>query len=231
MGVMAQTTMHPPQAALLAKLGGQENWARRARRRRLGRGEAVWRAGDPARDFVWIEAGLVKIVRQGVQGAEAIVALFGPGDSIGDTAVLERGAYPADAIVASRAAWLVQLEAAPLMAAAAADLQWAAALRQALLAHTHALRDKIEVMTAGSVPRRLATLLLQLARRFGTMCPPDGAEIPIALSRAELAALVGATVETTIRTISRWQQEGAVTTLRQGFRIRTQRLAEIAAGG
>ncbi|HZT73295.1 MAG TPA: Crp/Fnr family transcriptional regulator [Terriglobales bacterium] len=188
------------------------------RRWRLSRGQAVWRAGDPARDFIAVESGLVKIVRLGPEGVEAIVGLFGPGDSIGDTAVIERGVYPADAIVASRAAALAGIEAAPVLRAAESDARLAAALREALLAHTHALRNKIEVMTAGGVSERVATLLLLLARRFGHPAG-GGVEIPIALSRTELAALVGATVETTIRVLSAWRRQGLVLSLPQGLRL------------
>jgi CRP-like cAMP-binding protein len=47
----------------------------------------------------------------------------------------------------------------------------------------------------------------------------NGVFIPIALSRQEIADLVGTTVETAIRILSRWQKEGIVETEKKGFRI------------
>jgi CRP/FNR family transcriptional regulator len=47
----------------------------------------------------------------------------------------------------------------------------------------------------------------------------DGIFIPLALSRQELADLLGTTLETTIRLMSRWQKENVVMTERDGFLV------------
>ena len=43
--------------------------------------------------------------------------------------------------------------------------------------------------------------------------------VPLPLSRQEIADLVGTTIETAIRVMSRWQKEGVVETDKKGFRI------------
>jgi CRP-like cAMP-binding protein len=53
---------------------------------------------------------------------------------------------------------------------------------------------------------------MELGERFGDEMEDGSTLIPLRLTRAELAALVGTTVETTIRTLSRWSREGLVTT-------------------
>ena len=63
---------------------------------------------------------------------------------------------------------------------------------------------------------RAARLFLTLAERMGTPRGP-GTFIQLPLSRQELADLLGTTLETTIRLMSRWQKEGVVTTERDGF--------------
>lgn len=202
---------------------------RRGAGRTLLRGQALWRSGDAAVQFTWIEAGLAKIVHIGSEGTETIFGLFGPGDCIGDAAVLEQGAYPADAIAASARLTVRQKPAAPILAAAAVDPALAAALREPLLRHTRVLRQTIETFSAGTVPRRLATLLLILGERFGTQRGASGRLVlPLHLSRAELAALVGARIETTIRILSRWQREGRVVTLPGSFVLRLDSLRAIA---
>jgi CRP/FNR family transcriptional regulator len=53
--------------------------------------------------------------------------------------------------------------------------------------------------------------------------------VPVHLSRQEIADLVGTTIETAIRVMSRWQKEGLVETERDGFLIRKiEALREIA---
>jgi len=203
-------------------------WMAEAPARTLLRGQLLWRAGDAALKFSWIESGLAKIVHTGVEGNEAIYGLFGPGDDLGVAAVLEHGHYPADAVAASTRLVVRQNLAAPILAAAATDLALGNAMRDALLSHTRVLRQTIEIFSAGAVPRRLATLLLTLGERFGAQPIRAGRLlVPLRLSRAELAALVGARVETIIRIMSRWQREARVVTLPSGFLMRVESLRSI----
>src|SRR5262245_28312355 len=65
--------------------------ARTAGARVLGRGDLIWRAGEPATRFTLIRRGLAKIVQPGGAAGESIVGLFGPRETIGDPAVLARG--------------------------------------------------------------------------------------------------------------------------------------------
>lgn len=198
----------------------------------LGRGEAVWHAGDAATSFTLICSGLVKIVRPTPDAGEAIVGLFGPRESIGDSAVLERGTYPADAITSSERAEICRVDAAPVLAAMGQRPEVGRSLNHALLEHTRALQEKIRIMSAGSVTRRLATLLLHLADRFGDELGDGTTLIPVDLSRAELASLIGARPETTIRTLSRWRKAGDVVPAAEGFLVPDRaRLEREASGG
>src|SRR5262249_16876848 len=78
------------------------------------------------------------------------------------------------------------------------------------------LTRRIPEVAGSRVETRFAHLFLKLAdkmRRPG----PDGITIPVALSRQDLADLTGTTIETCIRTMSRWHKEGTVRTERDGF--------------
>jgi len=68
------------------------------------------------------------------------------------------------------------------------------------------------------VPARIASLFLSLAERMGHETP-DGTEIPLALSRQEIAGFVGTTVESAIRVMSKWNREGLLTTGHDRFVI------------
>ena len=211
--------------------GPLDELARSCRPRSLDHREKLWRVGDPATHFALIQGGLVEIVRQAADGSEFIVALFGPRESVGDAAVLGRDRYPAEAVVASDRADLIFVDAGPVLAALPTQPEVSRALIRTLLSHTRALQEKIAVMSAGSVPKRLALLFLLLADRFGDDLADGTVGIPVVLSRTELARLVGATVETTIRTISRWQKAGWISTDGDGFVLReAERLRDVTRG-
>lgn len=197
-----------------------EPLARSAFRRRFARGAALWRVGQKATMFTIITRGLVQIVRRAADGSDTIVAIFGPRESIGDTAALEQGPYPADAIALTREVEILTIPAPAVLEAVRSRPEVAAAVNASLIDHTRALQDKIRIMTAGAVPKRLATLLLHLIDRFGDEMNDGSVVVPVALSRSELARIIGATVETTIRAMSRWGKQGIVQTTPSGFVVR-----------
>ncbi len=210
---------HVHRARIFAKL--DESLLQRLERGAIygsyARDERIFAAGTDATCFTIVLHGLVKIVRPARDGEESIIGIFGPGESIGEASVLEHGTYPADAIVASDSAEVLRVDAMPVLALLDTDPRVAVAMTHAVLEHSRSLREKISIMIAGAVPRRLATLLLYLAERFGDELEDGSVIIPLPLRRTELARLIGATVETTIRVIRKWERDGMVTTNRTGF--------------
>lgn len=187
-------------------------------RRTLRSGENVWWMGDPAVHVTIVERGLVKIARPGAHGTASIIGLFGPREPIGLPAAMEGTTYPADSVVISATAQIVQVSAAVVRQEASADREIASALQNAFLAHTRILLAKIEVTSAGSVEQRLATLLLRLGDRFGEAGKQaERIAVPVALTRATLAGIVNARVETVIRTLSVWRASNIWQSTDDGF--------------
>lgn len=80
------------------------------------------------------------------------------------------------------------------------------------------LTNRLAERTGGRVETRFARLFLEMSDDMG--CPQGGGVfIPMALSRQDLADLLGTTVETSIRIMSRWGKQGIVQTEREGFLI------------
>ena len=105
-----------------------------------------------------------------------------------------------------------------------------AAMTRALLDHCALLHAKIDVLVAGTVPRRIAAFMLDLAERFGDEGLDGTTFVPLALSRAKYATYVAARVETVIRACSAWQKDGLLSTAKDGFTIRSlDELRSIAA--
>ncbi|MBL8742920.1 MAG: Crp/Fnr family transcriptional regulator [Myxococcales bacterium] len=93
-------------------------------------------------------------------------------------------------------------------------------MSEVLRQHNAVLREKVDVLTAGEVPQRLATLFLVLLERFGDEGDQGELQLPVVLSRRVLARLVNARVETVIRVLSKWDKESFVETSDQGFIVR-----------
>jgi CRP/FNR family transcriptional regulator len=208
-----------------------DRMAAAASTRTLGRGELLWRAGDPAKALTVIKSGLVKVVRPAARGRASICGIFGPPDTIGDLAVLRGIAYPADAVVATESATVISVPGALVNDPSSQTTSLAMSMACSMQTKLAALHDKVEVLSAGSVEARLATLLLKLYDRFGDDFDDGSHSIPVALSRRELAELVATSFETAIRVMTRWEREGVVNTTPSGFTVHRLEALRAAAGG
>jgi CRP-like cAMP-binding protein len=182
-------------------------------------GAYLWHAGDEASHFTIIQTGLVEVRRSTPSGESTLMGLFGPRESVGDFAVMDIGKYPADAIAISETLDVLRVRASPVMEIMRNQPRVANAVSRSLVEHVKVLRAKIDVMTAGPVEKRLAVLMQHLIERFGDEGEDRQIHVPVALSRVQLARVVGARAETVIRTMSRWQKEGWLVTTPEGFHL------------
>lgn len=182
-------------------------------------GEYLWRAGDEPTHFTLIQSGLVEVRRAIPSGETTMMGLFGPRETVGDFAVLERSKFPADAVAISESLDVLRVRALPVLTALREQPRVASAVNRSLVGHAKVLRAKIDVMSAGTVDKRLAVLMQHLLDRFGDESEDGKLHMPVVLSRVQLARLVGARVETVIRAVSSWQKEGWLETTSEGFRF------------
>lgn len=222
----ASTTPVLPALRASRLFGGLEetllaDFSRATHRARFARGDYLWHAGEAPTALTVITSGLVKVCQPVREGQSTIVGLFGPRESLGDMAVISGNAYPADALAISDAVEVLRIEKRAVLEAMQRHPAVGMALNRSLVEHSTALRGKIHILASGSVERRLVALLTHLASRFGDELDDGVTGIPVVLSRTELACLVGTTVETTIRVMSRWQKAGLVDTTPDGFRVRS----------
>lgn len=180
------------------------------------KGARIFEEGEPALFIHFLFVGRVKIVKAAPE-RDLILEILGPGEPVGAVAVFERRAFPASAIALEPCGVLSipereffgLLEKRPEI-----TRRLLAGLTLRLMALNRRLAD-----TTGSVEYRAARLFSTLGERVGQK-HSDGLFIPIHLSRQEIADLVGTTIETAIRVMSRWEKEGLVHTDRKGFLIR-----------
>jgi CRP/FNR family transcriptional regulator len=185
--------------------------------RQFEKGETLFNEGD-ASDFLYtVLAGRVKVFKMTARGSDVILEIFGAGDSVGAVAVYEARPYPASAmaleptscLLVPRQAFFAMLDTHPTF------------VRGLLVGLTHRLvelTNRLTELTGGRIEGRLARLFVKLADDMGQR-RPDGIFIPMQLSRQELADMIGTTIETSIRIMSRWGKDQIVRTEKDGFLV------------
>jgi CRP-like cAMP-binding protein len=185
--------------------------------RDFDKGAMLFREGDGSEFLYTVITGRVKVFKTTAPGTDVILELFGPGDPVGAVAVYESRPYPASAVALEpttclllpRQAFFSPLEASPTL------------VRGLLVGLTHRLIDltnRLTELSGGRVESRLARFFLKLSGDLGQK-RPDGTFIPLPLSRQELADVIGTTIETSIRIMSRWGKQDIVRTEKDGFLV------------
>src|SRR5262245_47387149 len=181
------------------------------------KGDVLFQEGDAPDHLYTVVSGRVKVFKTTARGTDVILEIFGPGDPVGAVAVYESRAYPATAValeptmclLIARQEFFALLDTRPTL------------VRGLLVGLTHRLVElttRLTELSGGRVEARLARFLLKLANDMGQR-RADGIFIPLALSRQELADMIGTTIETSIRVMSRWGKEDVVRTEKDGFLV------------
>lgn len=186
-----------------------------ARVRSFGRGEEVFREGDPGDAFLLIIDGRVKVFKSTSSGKQIILEIFGAGNPLGAVAVYEGAPFPASA-VALEDTTLLRVEARDFFRLLEQHPALVRGLLSGLTIRIAELTRRLTELTGGRVETRFARLFLKLADQMGRD-ERGGVFIPLPLARQELADLTGTTIETCIRIMSRWEKENVLHTDKDGF--------------
>ncbi|MCP4417873.1 MAG: Crp/Fnr family transcriptional regulator [Chloroflexi bacterium] len=164
--------------------------------RHFGRGDIIFREGDPGQVLYLVLSGHVRIYVNGLDGSETSVILFGrPGDIFGELAVID--GLP-------RSATAVSLDKTTLYTISRESF------RQHMLRYpqlalnfmkelTHRVRyntRQMDSLATLPVSQRLARKLLELAQDYGRI-ETDSVIIDMTMTQTNLASLIGATREST----------------------------------
>jgi CRP-like cAMP-binding protein len=196
--------------------------------RRFGARDPIFGPGDPGGQIYFLLEGIVRLYKIYGHYREATVALLTEGDVFGELVGLERRTRQhefAEAIVASRVA---VVRKATLIEAVRYSPEFALRLLDSLSDRLGRSDETIENLLDREVSTRLATLLSQLADRFGE---PDGsgAVLTVRLTHQDLANMVASTREAVSKVMSEFRREGLIEV--RGRRISVSpRLAEVKPG-
>ena len=176
---------------------------------RVDRDQVIFLEGDAGEYVYVVLEGRVKIVKQAPSGKEMILEVFAPAEVFGGaTLLLPR--HPATAVSMEpgvvlrlpRADYQALLKRFPPMAFQIIEL-----LRNRLGEAHQVIRG----LAAERVETRAARLLFKLADKTG-VAADGGTRLGLHLTRQDIADMLGCTLETAIRVLSRWQKEGLIKT-------------------
>jgi len=169
----------------------------------------IFTEGDAPEWFYIVSTGKVKVTKISHDGKEIILEVISPYDIFGGVAVLRNFPYPANA-VAMEDSEILKISRKNLMRLVDRfpNLMFCIALQ--LGDRMKSSFDSLKNIALERVEARIAALLLKLGNKVGVETK-EGLVIDMRLTKQDVADMVGTTVETSIRTFSRFKKEGLVT--------------------
>ncbi len=172
------------------------------------KGQNIFYEGTRPTGMYCMNGGKVKVYKNNVQGKEYIIYIAKPGDFLGYRALLSEEQYQATATVLEDAkicfipkeSFFEVLQKNPVF------------MKKVVKAVCHEMgimEEKLAELAHKSVRERLAANLLMLKESYG-MEGEGSVLIDLALSREDLASIVGTATETVIRLLSEFKSDGLI---------------------
>lgn len=210
--------MHPG-AGFLGQLDPTDREAitSRSRLRRFQAGSTLMHEGRIGTEVMVLVSGRVKITYLTRDGRELILDFRGPGDLLGEMAVMDGN---------PRSSTVEAIEDVEALAMAAADFKTLVASRptvanQLLQDVIRRFRDsdrKLVEFGASHTIGRVAARLIELVERFGSVTT-TGQVIDLPITQDELAGWTGASREAVAKALHSLRELGLITTERRRFTV------------
>ncbi len=186
--------------------------------RRVETGESFFFQEDPAEAVYLIELGQVKLLQVTADGQQVILNLASPGDFFGLIGFVAGSRYPvtAEAVSDCQARYW---DRTALTRLSTSYPQIALNAMRQMAIRVSEFQGQIRTLATERVERRLARVLLRLARQVGKKVD-EGVLIDLSVSRQDLAEMSGTTLYTVSRILSQWERQGLVNAGRERVTIR-----------
>lgn len=181
-------------------------------------GEYFFFQGDPALRTYFVLEGKVKLAQLTTDGQQVLMEYIGPGRVFAIIAAIPNAKYPVSSQAAGEATALFwQRETLNTLTESYPVLS--GNLLRVMATQIGEFQNRIRELSTQRVERRIARVLLRLARQTGRKLP-DGVLIDLEISRQDLAEMTGTTLYTVSRTLSHWETNGLIESRRGHVVIR-----------
>lgn len=195
---------------------------------RYKKGQTLFFEGTRPIGIFCIHAGHVKVTKSSSSGKEQIIYLANPGDIIGYQALLSEEEYSTSATVLDESV-ICFIPKEDFLDILMRDNQLTKKLMKETCRQLGMIEEKIATISMLSVRERLASCLLMLKETYGLEGTNSSSIIEIALSREDLANLIGTATETVIRLLSEFKNDGLIEFIGKKIKVSNpQALAKVA---
>lgn len=179
-------------------------------RRSLAAGEDLFRQGDPAESMYLIKMGSVKLWKITEDGRVLTLDIRKAGDLLGESVLLEEGAYPVGA-TCLEPTLTCGINKKTFEALVVKFPTVGLAVIRNLSQRIEHLSGKVGALSEPSLDDRLYEVLVNVAREVGTRAP-GGWTIAFPLTHEEIGFLVGAHRVSVTRTLGKLRDMGKIRT-------------------
>ncbi|MGK7397939.1 MAG: Crp/Fnr family transcriptional regulator [Candidatus Cyclobacteriaceae bacterium M3_2C_046] len=169
------------------------------------KGQTLFYEGTRPMGLFCINSGKVKVYKMSSEGKEQILNLAKPGDFLGYRALISEEFYNASATVIEEAA-ICYIPKSNFLEILNSNPAFFRKMMKAVCQELGVMEQKLVTIAQKSVRERLATTLLMLKETYG-MEGNESILIDIALSREDLANIIGTATETVIRLLSEFKSD------------------------
>jgi CRP/FNR family cyclic AMP-dependent transcriptional regulator len=174
--------------------------------------QTLFTAGDPGDGFYLVVDGLLKVNVISLVGGERILAILGPGDLVGELAIIDDAPRSAS-VTAIRATTLRFVSRAAFAAVAARQPELYRAFTVMLSRRLRAIDDVLTATSFLPLKGRIARALLSLAEAFGKDVGAGRILIQQKVSQSDIAAMAGIARENVSRILQDWIRQSLVSRL------------------
>jgi len=180
-------------------------------------GSNIVAAEQPGEVVYIILEGTIKISIEQVDGAEVILAILGPGDTVGELSLIDSAGRSANVVTMERSS-LVWMDR---------DTFWESLQKMPVITYEllHVLGDRlrlaneqIQALATLDIYGRVARQILAIAGRYGQVTSDGEIVIPIRLTQSDIASLVGASRERVNQVMVAYKQQNYIS-IDQNYRI------------
>jgi CRP-like cAMP-binding protein len=171
--------------------------------------DTVFSEGEPSNRFCILESGKVKITKMSMDGKEIIIELISPGDFFGGFAVLRGFPYPATAVTMEDSR-IISIFRKDLLSIIERFPNIMFRITAHLSERVREFPDTLKNIALERVESRIISLLLKLAEKTGMKKESGEIELDIKFTKQDIAEMVGTTVETAIRVMSKFHKAGLI---------------------
>jgi CRP-like cAMP-binding protein len=176
---------------------------------RYQKGDVIFHEGSPSTGLYNVCAGKVKLVRTGRVGRQTIVRIAGSGKTLGETDLFREDARHSVTAQAMEETVVCFLAKPVLMEYLKDYPDMMLEMVRRLAAALHKAEQRVESLATKDARHRLVEFLIEMGDEEGEP-HDDGIRIRLRLTREEIAEVIGATLETTIRLMSALKKDGLV---------------------